>query len=107
MRKSSASSALRYSLMLNYRDSQCYCITSEGGRFFRSPISKLFSILIDIVLECNLEDNDHPGPTTMNIQIFSPERKTGEALILKKISPLVWKHQGSVKLLVSVKFPRF
>ena len=58
----------------------------------------LFSILLDIVLECNLEDTDYPGPTTMNVQIFSPERKTGDALILNKISQLVWKHHGSVKL---------
>ena len=61
-------------------------------------ISKLFSILLDIVLECNLEDTDHPGPTTMNVQIFSPEKKTGEALIFKKISGLVWEHHGSVKV---------
>jgi hypothetical protein len=39
----------------------------------------------------------------MNIVVFSPERKTGEALILKKISRLVWEHHGSVKLYVSVK----
>ena len=45
-----------------------------------------------------MEDIDHPGPTTMNVQIFSPERNTGEALILNKISRLVWKHHGSVKL---------
>jgi hypothetical protein len=42
----------------------------------------------------------------MNIEIFSPERKTGEALMLKKISRLVWEHHGSVKLYVSVT-PRF
>ena len=58
----------------------------------------LISILLDIVLECNLEDTDHPGPTTMNVQIFSPERKTGETLILEKISRLVWKHHGDIKL---------
>ena len=58
----------------------------------------LFSILLDIILECNLEDTNDPGPTTMNVQIFSPERKTGEALILNKISRLVWKHHCSVKL---------
>ena len=56
------------------------------------------SILLDIVLECILEDTDHPGPTTMNVQIFSPERKTGEVLILEKISRLLWKHHGDVKL---------
>ena len=67
-----------------------------SDRQFRSLISILN--LLDIVLECNLEDIDHPGPTTMNVQIFSPERKTGEALILDKISRLVWKHHGSVKL---------
>ena len=83
--------------MLNYYNSPCYCITSESDRQFRSLIY-LFSILLDIVLECNLEDVDHPGPTTMNVQIFSPERKTGEALILRKISRLVWKHHGDIKL---------
>ena len=62
--------------------------------------------LLDIVLQCNLEDIDHPGPNTMNFYIFSLERKTGEALILKKISRLVWEHHGSVKLYVSV-IPRF
>ena len=61
-------------------------------------ISKLLSILLDIVLECNLGDTDHPGPTTMNVQIFSPERKTGEVLVLMKGSRLVWKHHGSVEL---------
>ena len=90
-------STLHHSLMLN-PSSQCYCITSEIGRQYRSLISKLFLILLDIVLECNLEDTDHPGPTTMNVEIFSPERKTGESLILKEISRLVWKHHGSVKL---------
>jgi hypothetical protein len=37
----------------------------------------------------------------MNVHIFSPERKAGEALTLNKISGLVWKHHGSVELLVS------
>ena len=81
MRMLSPSSTLHHSLMLNYRNSQCYCITSKSSRQFCLLISKLFSILLDVVLECNLEDTDHPGPTTMNVQIFSPERKTGEALI--------------------------
>ena len=70
-------------------------VSQVSDRQFRSLIS--ISILLDIVLECNLEDTDHPSPTTMNVHIFSPERKTGEALILNKISQLVWKH-GSVKL---------
>ena len=70
---------------------------------FRSLISELFLILLDIVLEFNLEDIDHPGPNTMNLHIFSTERKTGEALILKKISRLAWEHRASVKLYVSVK----
>jgi len=34
----------------------------------------------------------------MNVQIFSPERETGEALVLKKKSRLVWEHHGNVKL---------
>ena len=34
----------------------------------------------------------------MNVQIFSPERETGEALVLEKISRLVWKHHGGIKL---------
>ena len=63
----------------------------------------ILNFILDIVLECNLEDNDHQGPNTMNLQIFSLERKTGEALILKKISRLVWEHHASVKLYVSVK----
>ena len=63
-------------------------------------------MLSDIELECSPEETDRPGPTTMNLQIFSPERKTGEALTLEKKSALVWKHDGSVKLLVSFK-PRF
>ena len=45
-----------------------------------------------------MENTDHPGPTAMNIKIFSPEGKAGEALNLDKISRLVWKHHGSVKL---------
>ena len=67
----------------------------------------LFSISLDIELECSLEDIDHPAPTTMSIKIFSPERMRGETLSLEKISGLVWKHHGTVKLLVSVKFPLF
>ena len=67
---------------------------------------KLLSIFLDIVLECNLEDSDHPGPSMMDIEIFCPERKTSEALILKKVSRLVWKHDDGVKLYVLVK-PRF
>jgi hypothetical protein len=92
--------------MLNYLNSQCCSITSEDGRQFRLLISELFSILLDIVIDCLLEDNDNPGPNMMNLQIFSPERKTGDALILKKISRLVWEHHGNVKLYVSVE-PRF
>ena len=91
------SSTLHHSLMLN-PSSQCYCITSEIGRQYHSLISKLFLILLDIVLECNLEDTDCPGLTMMDAQIFSPERKTDEALIFKNISQLVWKHDGSVKV---------
>jgi hypothetical protein len=87
----------------NYRNSECYRITSESVRQFHSLISELFSILSDIILECILGDIDHRGPNTMNVQIFSPERQTGEALLLKKISHLVWEHHGSVKLYVSVK----
>jgi hypothetical protein len=98
IRMSCLSSTLHHSIMLNYLNSQCYCITSETGSQFRSLISKLFSFLLDIVLECDLEDTDHPGPTTMNIQILSPERKTAENLVLKKISRLAWMHHGSVKL---------
>lgn len=30
----------------------------------------------------------------MNVEIYNPGRETGEALILKKISRLVWKHQA-------------
>ena len=90
-------STLHHSLMLNYRYSQCYYITSKES-LVRSLVSNLFSILLDIVLECNLEDTDHPGPTTMNVQIFNPERKTSEALILEKVSRLVWKHHGAVKV---------
>jgi hypothetical protein len=97
MRMSCPSSTLHHSFTLNYRNSQCYCITSESDRQFRSLYLN-FSILLDIVLECNLEDTDHPAPTTMSLKILSPERKMGEALILKKISRLVWKHHGSVKL---------
>ena len=90
---------LHHSLMLNYRNSQCYCITSESDhREFHSLISKIFSILLDIVLECILEDTNHPGPTSMDVQIFSAERKTSETLILEKISQLVWKHHSSIKL---------
>jgi hypothetical protein len=92
--------------MLNYRNSQSYCVTSECGRQFRSLMSDPFSILLDLVLECDLEDIDHPSPDTMNVQIFSAERKTGEALILKKISRRVWEYHGSVDLYVSAK-PRF
>jgi hypothetical protein len=43
----------------------------------------------------------------MNVHIFSSERKTGEALSLKKISRLVWEHHGSIKLYVSVKTSLF
>ena len=84
--------------MLINSNSQCYHITSKRtrSRQFRSLISKLFSILLDIVLECDLEDTDHPGPTSMNVQVFSHERKTDEALILEKVSRLVWKHHGGV-----------
>jgi hypothetical protein len=90
---------------MNYlNNSQCYSITSESGRPFRSLISELLSILLDIVLECDLEDIDHPGPNTMDVHIFSSDRKTGEALILKKMSRLAWEHHGSVKLYVTVKF---
>ena len=59
-------------------------------------------MLLDVVLEYSPDDSDHPGPTTMNVQIFSPERKKGETLTLGKISELVWKHDGSIKLLVSL-----
>jgi hypothetical protein len=39
----------------------------------------------------------------MNVHIFSSvERKTIEALIMKKISRLVWEHHGSVTLYVFV-----
>ena len=82
--------------MLNYRNSQCYCITSESGR--QILLTDLCSILLDIELEYSLEGTDHPVPTKMNVHIISPKRKTGEALILEKISGLVWRHRGSVKL---------
>jgi hypothetical protein len=34
----------------------------------------------------------------MYVEIFGPERMMGEDLLLKKISQLVWKHHGGVKL---------
>ena len=99
MRTSCPSSKLNHSPILNYPNSQCYRITSESGCQFCLLISKLFSTLLDIVLECNLADTDDLSPTTMNVMMFSPERKTGEALILKKkVSRLAWKHRGSVEL---------
>ena len=82
--------------MLNYHNSQCYCITGESDR--QILLTDLCSILLDIELECSLEGTDHPVPTKMNVQIISPKRKTDEALILEKISGLVWKHRGSVEL---------
>ena len=58
----------------------------------------LFSILLDIVLECDLEGTNHPAPSTMNLQIFSAEQETSKVLILKKMFRLVWKHYGCLKL---------
>jgi len=40
----------------------------------------------------------------MNVQIFGPERKTGEVLVLEKISRLVWKHHGNVWLMDDTAF---
>ena len=79
-------------------DTTANAIVSQVRAIADSVHYILFSILLDIVLECNLEDADRPGPTTMNLQIFSPETKTGEALSLKKIFRLLWKYYGSIKL---------
>ena len=58
----------------------------------------LISILLDIVIECTVDDPDHPGPTTMNVEVFRPERATGEPLTLEKISSLAWQHKDAIKL---------
>ena len=66
-----------------------------------SLIIYLALLKLDIVLECDLEETDHPAPTsTMNVRIFSPDRKTDEFLVLEKVSEsrLEWKYHGSVKL---------
>ena len=57
-----------------------------------------FSVLLDIVIECTVEDPDQPGPTTMNIEVSTPERRTGETLTLEKISSLEWRHNNTIKL---------
>ena len=82
--------------MLKYRNSQCYRITSESD--CQILLTDIYSILLDIELECSLEGTDHRVPTKMNVQIISPKRKTSEALNLEKIFGLVWKHRGSVEL---------
>lgn len=63
---------------------------------------RIFSTVLDMVIECTLEDADQPSPTMMNVTIVSPQRSTGEPLVLQKISPLEWKHNDGIDLYVSV-----
>ena len=51
-----------------------------------------------MAIECTVEDPDHPGPTTMNVQVFSQGGEAGITLTFEKISSLEWRSNNAIKL---------
>jgi hypothetical protein len=66
------------------------------------PITKPFAIyshlLLDITIECILDNSDHFNPTMMDVDFFSSEKEQGEVLHFEKVSSQEWKHNGAIAL---------
>jgi hypothetical protein len=76
--------------------------TVNGTSKVRIPITKLFAIyshpLLDVIIECILDNSDPFSPTMIDVEVFSSEKKQGEILHFKKVSSLEWKHNAAIAL---------
>jgi len=78
------------------------CHTVSGISQVRMPTTKPLAIyshpLLDITIECILENSDHFNPTMMDVECFSSEKEQGEILHFEKMSSQEWKHNGAIAL---------
>jgi hypothetical protein len=77
--------------------------TVSGISQVRMLITKPFAIyshlLLDIAIECVLDNSDHFNPTMMDVNFFSSEtEEQGEVLHFEKVSSQEWKHNGAIAL---------
>jgi hypothetical protein len=86
---------------------KCYftlltCHTVSGISQVRMPITKHFAIdfypLLDIAIECILDNSDHFNPTMMDVDFFSSEKEQGETLHFEKVSSQEWKYNATIAL---------
>jgi hypothetical protein len=56
--------------------------------------------LLDITIECLLDNSDHSNPTVtkMDVDFFSSEKGQGKLLHFEKVSSQEWKHNGVIVL---------
>ena len=54
--------------------------------------------LLDIAIECILDNSDHFNPTMMDIDFFTSEKEQGEILHFEKVSSQEWKHNVVIAL---------
>ena len=55
-------------------------------------------LLLDITIECVLDNYDPFNPTMMEVDFFSSKNKQGEILHFEKVSSQEWKHNGAIAL---------
>jgi hypothetical protein len=79
--------------------------TVNGISQVRMPITKPFPIyshpLLDIAIECILDNSDHFNPiVTMDVEFFSSEKEQREVLLFDKVSESSrdWKHNATIAL---------
>ena len=76
--------------------------TVTGISKVKRPITKPFAIyshlLLDIAIECILDNSDPFNTTMMEVDFFSSEKKQGEILHFEKVSSQKWKHNGAIAL---------
>jgi hypothetical protein len=64
----------------------------------RKPFAIYSHLLLDITIECILENCDHFHPTMMDVDFFSSEKEQGKVLHFEKVSSQEWKNNGAVAL---------
>jgi hypothetical protein len=72
-------------------------ITGEDAN--KQSLFALYShLLLDISIECMLDNSDHFNPTMMEVNLFSSEKGQGEVLHFQKVSSQEWKNNAAIVL---------
>jgi hypothetical protein len=75
-------------------------ITGEHAESITKPFAIHSYPLLDITIQCILDNADPFNPTMMDVDFFSSEKGQGEVLHFKKVSSesQEWKHNAAIAL---------